>query len=155
MNDISLIEKYLSYYECVIDYGIEEIIPGQVYDDLKVRCSFGFDNTILNKSKLIKEVVRLYGDNLTEDNLSTSDIVNMWFENKVKEYFKPILDSLKEVQIIFGWSKWEVKKDGKDYSVKDLIEEHKYSYSYNTIKKIFETWKHEEIIRISEEMLNN
>jgi hypothetical protein len=152
MNDRYLIEKYLNYYECVCDYN-NTSNKIQLIDDLTVK--FKFDGKILNKLELVNEVIRIYGNFSTDKNISTYYIVENWFEKKIKDYYQPIFDTLKEVQVIFGRTSWEVHKDGKEYSLNDLVEIHKINYSYETIKTIYNVWKYEEIIVISENMLND
>ena len=110
---------------------------------------------MLTKQSLIKEVVTLYGDFETDENLLVSQIVDEWYERKIREYFKPILDSLKEVEVVLGARTWEVKKFGKDYNEEELIEEHKEMYSEDVIKGVFDVWKWDEIMLVSEKILNS
>lgn len=152
MNDRYYIEKYLNNYECISEYD-KTTNDIQLIDDFKVK--FNFDGTTLNKSGLINEVTKLYGNFLTDESISIYEIIENWFDTKIKDYYQPIFDTLKDVQVIFGRANWEVYRYDKEYSLNDLVEIHKSNYSYNTIKTIYNVWKHEQILEISENMLNS
>tara|TARA_R100000908_G_C3746648_1_gene141853 strand:+ start:510 stop:998 length:489 start_codon:yes stop_codon:yes gene_type:complete len=109
----------------------------------------------LSEEALVKEMISTYGIEFIDEGEHMSYVVNDWLTNKLNNTFKDILDSLKQVKIVFGVRSWEVKRHDLDFDLNWLIKKHKDTCTKNIIIAVYHDWKHKEIIRISDEILNN
>lgn len=109
----------------------------------------------INLHKLKNEIIMLYGNFITDCELTIGEIVGEWYSNKIDELFKPIIKTLEDVEIVLGVRSWEVMKNGKEFDLNELFEAHKNDYPKHVIKNFFEEWKYNKIMEVSEGMLNS
>ena len=156
-NDREIIENYLNkYYTPAIKTNRDNM-----FDNLKsirrdlIGVNFREDKKHVSEQILVRELVSIFGNYTTDEGNNIAHIVKCWFNNKLDSSFQEVLDSLKDVKIIFGRRSWEVKKDGLDFDIEWLIEKHKGLYNKPTVTAVYEQWKHKEIVRVSDEMLKS
>jgi hypothetical protein len=125
-----------------------------VFDSL-MGCSFILSGKHMSEMAVIEEIESIFGTYVTDENMTPREIVSDWLREKSNSRFEDILDALNDVKVVFGSRSWEVKKDGKPFDLELFIEELKGKYNKPTVVAVYEKWKHTEIIRISDEILNS
>jgi len=108
----------------------------------------------MSEKAVIEEIESTFVTYVTDENMTPREIVSNWLNNNLEYSFKDILDGLKDIKVVFGSRSWEVKKDGKVFNLELFIEKFKGTYNKATVVGVYEKWKHSEIIRISDEILN-
>ena len=156
MTDREILENHLNkYYTFCLTHKLNTHVRyEELRNSLMVRSELEEDIE-LSELGLIREITSIYGNFLTEENVMVEEMVREWFKKNIHKSFDKIFDTLKGVEVIFGPRSWEVKKNGVDYDLNELVEEYKDSYSPKVIKAVFDEWKHNEIMRISDEILNS
>lgn len=152
MTDEEIILNHLNrYYTPAIKPNRDD-----VFDSL-MGARFMNDDKFISSLGLSREISSMYGIKVTDTNKTISDVVLEWFNNNLDDTFNDILDSLTMVKVIFGRTSWEVrmKKDNTRFNIEWFIEKHKETHDKPTVVAVYEEWKHKEIIRISDEILNS
>lgn len=150
MTDKEIIYNHLDkYFKANIKINSEDI-----YESL-MNVQFINDKKYLSEQALVKEMISTYGIEFIDEGEYMSCVINDWLRSKLNNTFKDILDSLKQVKIVFGVRSWEVKRHDLDFDLDWLIKKHKGTYAKDTIIAVYNDWKHKEIIKISDEILNN
>lgn len=150
MTDKELIENHLNkYYILHISSNRDDVF------DCLIGARSDIDGKHLPEKYLVREIQSTFGIHMMDDNMTIDEVIGNWLRVGVEETFKDIKESLKELEVIFGRTSWEVKKDGVDFKLETLIEKYSGKYDKSAVVAIYEDWKHEQIIEVSERILNS
>lgn len=154
MTDRYIIERHLNNnYRFSFNNKLTTAIKYiEIRNSLKIKNKE--DDKLISQEGLVREVTSLFGNYVTDEGLLVEQIVREWFEGSINVVFSDIFNTLKEVKVVFGKRSWEVQKDGVDYKQSELINKYRHKYSEDVIKAVFDEWRHQEIMRISDEILN-
>ena len=150
-NDEEIILNYLNRY---FTPSIK-LNRNDVFDTL-MGARFMNQGEFISSRDLAIELSSIYGIKVTDTNNTISEVISEWFNSRFDNAFNDILDSLTMVKVIFGRTSWEVrmKKDNTRFDIDLLIDKHKAKHDKPTVVAVYEEWKHKEIIRVSDEILN-
>ena len=150
MTDKEIIHNHLNkYFKPNIKVNRNDVFKSLI------SVQFINDEKNLSEQALVNEMISTYGIEVIDEDVNMSYLVNDWLKDKLNNTFNDIIESLKEVKIIFGVRSWEVKRYGSDFDLNWLIEKHKNTHNKDTVVDVYNEWKHKEIIKISDEILNN
>jgi len=150
MTDKEIIDNHLNkYFKPNIKVNRNDVFKSLI------SVQFINDEKNLSEQALVNEMISTYGIELIDGDTNMAYLVNDWLKDKLNNTFNDIIESLKEVKIIFGVRSWEVKRYGSDFDLDWLIEKHKNTHNKDTVVGVYNEWKHKEIIKISDEILNN
>tara|TARA_R100000544_G_scaffold16970_1_gene8081 strand:+ start:60 stop:512 length:453 start_codon:yes stop_codon:yes gene_type:complete len=150
MTDKEIIHNHLNkYFKPNIKVNRNDVFKSLI------SVQFINDEKNLSEQALVNEMISTYGIEVIDEDVNMSYLVNDWLKDKLNNTFNDIIESLKEVKIIFGVRSWEVKRYGSDFDLDWLIEKHKNTHNKDTVVAVYNEWKHKEIIKISDEILNN
>ena len=155
MTDRYIIEKHLNNnYSFSFNNKLTKAIKYiQIRNSLKIKNNE--DGKLISQEGLVREVTSLFGNYVTDEGLLVEQMVREWFENSINLVFSDIFETLKEVKVVFGKRNWEVEKDGVEYNQTELINKFRHKYSEDVIRAVFDEWRHQEVMRISDEILNS
>lgn len=137
-------KQILDYLEKNFKVGFGQLSDGNVSDGTDdFYFEDIFDGRKLRGYYLLKELKTIF-------DVDYSGLFSIWCADKIRLASKEVIDVLDTYTVRLGRYRWEIKKDGEDFNIKDVYEKLGPLYDETFINRVYHDWYEQKQIEVTE-----